>query len=158
MAEPVEDREDWIVTHLDVSHLTTENDEPVDNFYQERQMDILTEALRVSWEEGKPFVQGADIGVFSRIDQEAVVPDVMLATGVEMPEDVMAKERRSYFIWNFGKPPDIVIEIVSNITPRSRCPTTSFTTPSTISPAAPFGSFRSVGLVTSKNWTPPSRK
>ncbi|MFA7479807.1 MAG: hypothetical protein WC314_04825 [Vulcanimicrobiota bacterium] len=114
MAEPVEDREDWIVTHLDVSHLTTENDEPVDNFYQERQMDILTEALRVSWEEGKPFVQGADIGVFSRIDQEAVVPDVMLATGVEMPEDVMAKERRSYFIWNFGKPPDIVIEIVSN--------------------------------------------
>lgn len=111
MAEPAED---LVVSYLDVSHLTTEDDEPVENFFQERQMAILTEALRVSWEEGRPFVSGADIGVFSRIDQEAIVPDVLLSTGVEIPGDGHAKEHRSYYLWNFGKPPDIVIEIVSN--------------------------------------------
>ena len=111
MAEPAED---WVVSHLDVSHLVTEDDEPVENFFQERQMSLLTEALRVSWEEGRPFVSGADIGVFSRIDQEAIVPDVLLSVGVEIPGDGHAKEHRSYYLWNFGKPPDIVIEIVSN--------------------------------------------
>ena len=64
MAEPAEE---WVVTHLDVSHLITEDDEAVDNFFQERQMAILTEALRVSWEQGRPFVSGSDVGIFSPV-------------------------------------------------------------------------------------------
>ena len=31
-----------------------------------------------------------------------------------MPQDWREKRKRSYFIWEFGKPPDVVIEIVSN--------------------------------------------
>ncbi|MCI0527220.1 MAG: Uma2 family endonuclease, partial [Nitrospira sp.] len=34
--------------------------------------------------------------------------------GVEVAEDWWAKEHRSYFLWEFGKPPDVVVEIVSN--------------------------------------------
>ncbi len=73
----------------------------------------------------------------------AIVPDVMLNVGVEPPEDCLAKENRSYFIWNFGKPPGVVIEIVSNKiggkTPRSssstlksRCLTTLSTIPGSV--------------------------
>lgn len=111
MAEPAEELD---IPRPDVSHLVTEDDEPVENFFQDKQMAILTECLRVSWEEGRPFISGADVGVFYNINKPAVVPDVLLSTGVELPEDPHAKENRSYFIWNFGKPPDLVIEIVSN--------------------------------------------
>ncbi len=97
----------------DVSHLTTEDDEPVDNFCQDKQMDILTEALRVSWPEGRPFLSASDVGIFYAV-KEAVVPDVLLSVGVEVPEDFMEKNRRSYFMWLFGKPPEVVIEVVSN--------------------------------------------
>lgn len=111
MAEPAEELE---ILRPDVSHLITEDDEPVDNFYQEKQIALLTEALRVSWEEGRPFVSGADVGIFYNINKPAIVPDVFLSTGVELAEDFHCKENRSYYIWNFGKPPEIVIEIVSN--------------------------------------------
>jgi len=32
-----------------------------------------------------------------------------------VPEDWWAKRHRSYFVWEFGKAPDVVIEIVSNL-------------------------------------------
>src|SRR5207237_743687 len=42
----------------------------------------------------------------------AIVPDVLLSLDVIVPEDWWT--RRSYFVWEFGKAPDVVIEIVSN--------------------------------------------
>jgi hypothetical protein len=33
---------------------------------------------------------------------------------VEVAEDWWRKEHRSYFVWEFGKPPELVLEIVSN--------------------------------------------
>lgn len=103
----------WDVPEPDVSHLVTEDDTPVDNWFQDKEMDLLTEALNVSWSQGRPFVTGADIGVFYAV-KEAIVPDVLLSLGVDYPEDYHEKNRRSYFTWVFGKPPDVVIEIVSN--------------------------------------------
>ncbi len=32
----------------------------------------------------------------------------------EIAEDWFAKKHRSYFLWEFGKSPEIVIEVVSN--------------------------------------------
>lgn len=99
----------------DVSHLTTEDDTPVDNSFQDKQCDILTETLRVSWPQGRPFITASDVAIFPLAkDEAAIVPDVLLSLGVEPPGPCHAKEFRSYFIWNFGKPPEIVIEIVSN--------------------------------------------
>ncbi len=44
----------------------------------------------------------------------AIVPDVLLSLDVEVSEDWWEKEHRSYFLWEFGKPPDLALEIVSN--------------------------------------------
>jgi len=33
---------------------------------------------------------------------------------VQVPQDWQQKQNRSYFFWEFGKPPEVVIEIVSN--------------------------------------------
>lgn len=53
------------------------------------------------------------MGIFSAV-KAAIVPDFLLSLGVEPPPDFLEKNRRSYFIWLFGKPPDLVVEIVSN--------------------------------------------
>jgi len=42
------------------------------------------------------------------------VPDVFLRLDIEVAADWWRKEHRSYFLWEFGKPPEVVIEIVSN--------------------------------------------
>ncbi len=40
---------------------------------------------------------------------------MFLSLGVQAPkEDVWKKEHRSYFLWMYGKPPDAVVEVVSN--------------------------------------------
>jgi hypothetical protein len=104
----------------DVSHLVTEDDAPVDNIFQEKQMRLLVEPLYSCWQprtpEGKSrsFVAAADVGIFAGIHQPAVVPDVLLSLDVSVPDEFWRKERRSYYIWEFGKPPDIAIEVISN--------------------------------------------
>lgn len=116
MADPLgqENLDDWDApTPPDVSHLITEDDGPV-NLFQDKQSDILVETLRVSWEQGRPFLSAADVGIFRVAENPPIVPDVLLAVGVSAPEDGQAKENRSYFVWKYGKPPEIVIEIVSN--------------------------------------------
>lgn len=101
----------------DTSHLITEDDKPVDNLFSEKQQRLLTESLYTSWPGpggDRPFVAAANVGVFYHINTPAVVPDVFLSLDVSMPEDWWETEGRSYLIWAMGKPPDIVIEIVSN--------------------------------------------
>ena len=97
----------------DVSGLVTEDDRGVESIFQAKQMAILTEALGVSWPEGRPLVSMSDVGLFYAV-KEAIGPDVLLSVGVDYPPNGHEKKYRSYFIWQFGKPPDLVIEIVSN--------------------------------------------
>lgn len=103
---------------LDISHLITEDDTPVDNIYSEKQQRLLTEPLHTSWEgppgEDRDFVALANVGVFDNIARQAIVPDAMVSLHVHLPEELWEKNHRSYFIWEYGKPPDVVIEIVSN--------------------------------------------
>ena len=101
----------------EVEHLITEDDEPVDNIPSEKQQRLLTEPLYSSWQgpgEGRTFLAAANIGVFYLARNPAIAPDVLLSLDVEIAEDWWTKEHRSYFLWEFGKPPDVVIEIVSN--------------------------------------------
>lgn len=98
----------------DVSHLVTEDDTPVDNYFSEKQMRMFPSILHASWDPGRPFLAVANVGLFGSVDEPAVVPDVMVSLDVRTPEDPRPKNRRSYFVWKFGKPPDLVIEIVSN--------------------------------------------
>jgi Putative restriction endonuclease len=101
---------------IDVEHLVTEDDAPISLFAGKQQL-LLTETLYSSWEgpgDGRKFFAAANIGVFYMVKAAPLVPDVLLSLDVEAHEDIWAKEHRSYFLWEFGKAPDVVIEIVSN--------------------------------------------
>ena len=101
----------------DISQLIIEDDTPVDNFRSEKQQRLLTEVLYNSWlpsTDCKTFIAAANVGVFYSIGLPPLVPDVFLSLDTNMPEDWREKKNRTYFIWEFGKAPDVVIEIVSN--------------------------------------------
>ena len=93
----------------DIDDLVTEDDIPVDNIFSEKQQRLLTEPLyssRPRW----PFVALANVGLFYRVHHPPLVPDMLLSLEVEVPEDVWSKSHRAYFVWEFGKPPDVVID------------------------------------------------
>jgi Uma2 family endonuclease len=100
-----------------VEHLATEDDTPVDNLFSEKQQRLLTEPLYASWPgpgQGRPFLAMANVGLFYAVEQPPFVPDMLLSLNVRCPADLWPKSHRSYFMWEYGKPPDVVIEIVSN--------------------------------------------
>jgi hypothetical protein len=99
----------------DTSKMITEDDTPVDNVFSEKQQRLLTEPLYSSWNgEGRPFVAMANVGLFFSPRQPALVPDALLSLDVQLPEDIWEKSQRSYVLWEYGKTPEVVIEIVSN--------------------------------------------
>jgi hypothetical protein len=122
--------EAWERPEVDVSHLVTETDDPLDNRYTEKQQRLLVSALYSSWEgpppmedDGPPsadssqrraFVALANVGLFADTHQQAIVPDVMVSADVTFPTEMHRKGQKSYFVWEFGKVPDVVIEVVSN--------------------------------------------
>ncbi|TVQ84267.1 MAG: Uma2 family endonuclease, partial [Chromatiaceae bacterium] len=111
----------------DVDDLVTEDDTPVDNIFSEKQQRLLTEPLYSSGHSNpedsntghsngltRPFAAMANVGLFYQTHHPPLVPDMLLSLGVEIPADVWSKSHRAYFVWEFGKPPDVVIEVVSN--------------------------------------------
>jgi Uma2 family endonuclease len=101
----------------DISALITEDDTPVDNLPSEKQQRLLTEPLYSSWTgpgDNRPFLAAANVGVFSQARTPPIVPDMFLSLDVTVAQEWWRKEHRSYFVWEFGKPPDLVLEIVSN--------------------------------------------
>ena len=98
----------------DISHLVTEDDTPVDSIYSEKQMRLLTSTLYASWKPDRDFVAMANVGLLAVPENPALVPDVMLSLDVTYPEDLLEKGNRCYMVWRYGKPPDLVIEVVSN--------------------------------------------
>ncbi len=101
----------------DVDQLITEDDTPVDNIPSEKQQRLLTEPLYSAKEECPlewPFLAAANVGIFYGMHQPAIVPDMFLSLSVQVSEDWWSKKHRSYFVWEFGKVPELVIEIVSN--------------------------------------------
>ena len=110
-----------------VSNLVTEDDTPVDNLYSAKQQRLLVEPLYNSWtpllseetdsHESLPprlFLADANVGIFFSVHEAPLVPDMFLSLDVQVNPQWVAKEHRSYFCWEFGKPPDVVVEVVSN--------------------------------------------
>ncbi|HRJ43192.1 MAG TPA: Uma2 family endonuclease [Caldilineaceae bacterium] len=113
--DPIDD--ELVIPAPDVSHLVTEDDTPVDNLFSERQMALLRETLYTSWDgpgAGRTFVAMAKIAVYATNFTPPLVPDLLLSLDVTPPDEPMLKEHRSYFLWLYGKPPEVVVEIVSN--------------------------------------------
>lgn len=106
-----------IVPSPDISHLVIEDESPLDNFISEKQQRLLTEVLYSSWlptSGSGTFIAAANVGVFYGIGLPPLVPDIFLSLDTSIPEDWRQKKNRTYLIWEFGKSPDVVIEIVSN--------------------------------------------
>lgn len=106
----------------DISHLVTEDDAPVDNMFSERQQRLLVETLYASWsgpppeEDGLPrkYMASANVGVFSSPHDPPIVPDVFISLDVAPRAPLTEKRNRTYLVWEHGKVPDLVIEVVSN--------------------------------------------
>ena len=100
-----------------VDHLVTEDNTPVDNIFSEKQQRLLVEPLYSSWTGPggqRRFIALANVGLFAAIRQPPQVPDMLLSLDVELPHDLWPKSHRSYFVWEYGKPPEVVVEVVSN--------------------------------------------
>jgi hypothetical protein len=103
-----------IVPELDISDVVIEDDTPVDNFQSEVQQRLLVEPLYSSKALPFPFLAAANVGLFYKYKTDPIVPDVMLSLGIQRAEDFSDRRNRSYFLWEFGKLPEVCIEIVSN--------------------------------------------
>jgi Uma2 family endonuclease len=111
MVEPALRYDDY--TLPDINHLVTEDDTPVDNLASEKQQRLLVGSLYSSKPE-ETFLAAANVGIFHTFKQPPIVPDVFVSFGVKVPDNWWEKKNRSYLIWEFGKPPEVVVEIVSN--------------------------------------------
>lgn len=103
-----------IVTELDISHLTIEDDAPLVNFQSEIQQRLLVEPFYSSKALPLPFLAAANVGLFYKLHGEPIVPDMLLSLGVQRAEDFSERRDRSYFVWEFGKVPEVCVELVSN--------------------------------------------
>jgi len=101
-----------------IDHIVTEDDTPVDNLFSAKQQRLLVESLYNSWcppdNDSRSFLADANIGIFHTVKKPPIVPDVLLSLDVSVADNWWEKQHRAYFVWEYGKPPDIVIEIVSN--------------------------------------------
>jgi hypothetical protein len=103
-----------LVSELDISHLAIEDETPVDNLQSEKQQRLLVEPLYSSAPISAPFLAAANVGLFYILKGDPVVPDMMLSLRVQCADDFSQRKNRAYFVWEFGKVPEVCIEIVSN--------------------------------------------
>jgi hypothetical protein len=102
--------------------LVTEDDTPVDNLFPAKQRRLLVEPLYSSWQppplEDAPaarvFLADSDVGIFISPYQPPIAPDMFLSLDVEPNPAYLSNEHRSYFIWEYGKAPEVTVEIISN--------------------------------------------
>ena len=99
----------------DISNLVLEDDTALDSFINEKQQRLLTTVLYSGGDTGitVPFIAAANVGLFSSVRQPGIAPNVFLSVNITGAEDWWEKQVRSYLFWEFGKPPEIAIEIVS---------------------------------------------
>jgi Uma2 family endonuclease len=97
----------------DASQLVTENDTPVDNCASAKQQRLLVSSLYSSLQ-NQTFLAESNVGIYHTYRQPPIVPDVFLSLDVQVPQNWWEKQNRCYMLWEFGKPPEVAIEIVSN--------------------------------------------
>jgi Putative restriction endonuclease len=103
-----------------VRNLVTEDDEPVDNILSEKQQRLLVDPLYEDWTppfdpeapvNPRPFWAASNVGIFRSVHLPGIAPDFFLSVDVTGLQPLKV---RSYFMWEYGKAPDLIIEIVSN--------------------------------------------
>lgn len=99
----------------DISHLQIDSPDSMLCLFSEKQQQLLIESLYTSLgRELCPFVALAKVGLFASPEHAPLVPDVMVSFQKSPRGPLTQKKNNTYLIWNYGSPPDIVIEIVSH--------------------------------------------
>ena len=100
----------------DISHIITEDDTPVDNMFSEKQQRLLAGSLNTCWKPGRDYIAASNVGIFYGIKQPPIVPDMFLSMDVKTVHGmaIWEKKNRSYFVWEYKKPPEVAVEVVSN--------------------------------------------
>jgi hypothetical protein len=104
-----------VIPDLDV--LVTEDHKPVESIFIEKQYRLLSHPLYSSWAgpgEERPFLMLTNVGWFYGYKLPPLVPDGLLSLDAIPSGDLFTKEGHSYYQWLVGKPPDVIIEIVSD--------------------------------------------
>ncbi len=106
--------------------LVTEDENPVDNLFSAKQRRLLVEPLYSSWQppaleseteqenKHRVFLADSDVGVFISPYKPPIAPDMFLSLDVQANAEYFENEHRAYFIWEFGKAPEVSVEVVSN--------------------------------------------
>lgn len=102
------------VEAIDYDQFITENDDPVDNIFSEKQQRLLIDPLHANQWTDRDFLASANVAIYYQEDKPPVVPDMFLSFDVKAPEEWFEKKNRCYFLWRFGKAPEIVVEVISN--------------------------------------------
>ena len=100
-----------------IDHLVTEDDAPWIMSTPKSSKSCWPEALYTSWAGPgiiDPF-QLANVGIYASNKEPPIVPDLLLSLDIREADDIWAKENRCYLIWEFGKRPELTLEIVSNL-------------------------------------------
>jgi Uma2 family endonuclease len=92
--------------------LPDSDDTPVDNELQDLIPHLLKVILALIWPERMDWFFGVDMGVYYDPDEPAIVPDGFLSIGV--PRIIDTDLRLSYVLWEEGKVPTLVLEVVSH--------------------------------------------
>jgi Uma2 family endonuclease len=98
--------------------LITEDDEPVDNPFSEKQQRLLVQTLYSSWtppakgRKPRSFWAAANVGIFDSVHRGGIAPDVFVSLDATAPKNW--RKNKAYFSWEYGKFPELVLEIVSN--------------------------------------------
>ncbi|KPQ39000.1 MAG: Uma2 family endonuclease [Phormidium sp.] len=85
----------------------------IDTFVTAKQKRLLTDSLYTSLH-GQPFLIESNTGILHTQGQPLVAPDLMLS--LDIGEDWWTHRHHPYSLWEFGKSPDLVMEIVSTAT------------------------------------------
>ncbi len=88
----------------------------MDNLFAEKQRRLLVDPLYASWRggpTGRAFIAASDVGIFPAVREPPLAPDAFLSVDVRLAEPLDTRGR-AYFFWEYGKPPDVVVEVVSN--------------------------------------------
>jgi hypothetical protein len=83
------------VKSLDISHIQTEDETPVDNLFSERQQHLLIDSLYTSWKQTKPFLAMANVGLFHGVQLPPLVPDMLLSLETKASQGINIHQKKN---------------------------------------------------------------
>jgi hypothetical protein len=111
------DAAEWEIPPVVASEPVAEDAPAIGSIYAEKQYSLLVDALETSWRsrgETGSYLAVSNVGMFHGVHIPPVVPGFLLSDDIELPLSFRTKDYRYYCFWEFGKPPDAVVEVVSD--------------------------------------------